>query len=142
MNSNDHLSRYQDSLLDSVRQENNKFEECLKSFDIESEIAKARLYHHKLVNIKREMTVTKERSLKLKARALKLQEEKQKTALDQELKKDRIKQREKQLSPVVRSSSSGSKRGSPSSSGSKGRSPSSSGSKRGSSSLEQSTSSK
>lgn len=123
MNPNDHLSRYQNSLLDSIGQENNKFEECLKSFDIESEIAKARLYHQKLVNIKRDMTVTKERSLKLKARALKLQEEKQKTALDEELKKDRIKQREKQLSPVVRSSST-------------------SGSKGGSSSLEHSTSSK
>lgn len=104
--SNQQLSGYQSSLLDSIEQVNSKFEDSLKGFDIESEIIKARLYQQKLLNIKRDMTVCKERSSKLKTRALKLQEEKQKAALDQELKKDRIKQREKQLSPVVRASTS------------------------------------
>lgn len=108
MNSNEQISKYQSSLLDSIEQENNKFDDSMKGFDIDAEIAKARLYQQKLINIKRDMMVVKERSTKLKARALKLHEEKQKDALDQELKKDRIKQREKQLSPVVRTSTTSS----------------------------------
>lgn len=103
--SNQQLSGYQSSLLESIQQVNSKFDESIKGFDIESEISKARAYQQKLLNIKRDMTVSRERSAKLRTRALKLQEEKQRAALDQELKKDRIKQREKQLSPVVRTSS-------------------------------------
>lgn len=95
------LHRYQNSVLESIQQENNKRDEALKNVDVAGQIAKARIYLAKLTAIKKDMDMIKEKSDKIKARALKLHEEKQQEALYKELEVDRQKEREKLLSPVL-----------------------------------------
>ncbi|RWS28752.1 biogenesis of lysosome-related organelles complex 1 subunit 6-like protein [Leptotrombidium deliense] len=99
------MNQYQLSLITSIQQERAKLEDKMKDADLEAMIAKANLYHNKLLNIKREMRTLTERSEALKKRALKLQEEKQKEALEYELERDKELQLEKQLSPVKPSTS-------------------------------------
>jgi len=95
------LNRYQLSVIESIQQENNKRDEALKNVDIDVVLTKARLYQTKLITMKKDMELISEKSAKLKCRALKLQEQKQKEALGTALEIDRQKQLEAQLSPVV-----------------------------------------
>uniref|UniRef100_A0A3B3Q1Z8 Biogenesis of lysosomal organelles complex-1, subunit 6, pallidin n=1 Tax=Paramormyrops kingsleyae TaxID=1676925 RepID=A0A3B3Q1Z8_9TELE len=84
-------------LLETVEQEIAKFKDCNSLLDINSLFTEAKIYHNKLVNIRKEMLVLHERTTKLKKRALKLQQQKQRDALEKEQQHEKELERERQL---------------------------------------------
>ena len=97
----DELNRYQSSLIESLEQENEKYNEFNKQLDFESIVSKANTYCHKLVSIKKEMQSLTERSDKLKRRALRLQSIKSNQIESIEIQKYNELEKEKRLQPVV-----------------------------------------
>ncbi|XP_077419725.1 biogenesis of lysosome-related organelles complex 1 subunit 6 [Vanacampus margaritifer] len=91
------LTQNQLILLDTLDQEVTKFRECNALLDLNSLFTEAKVYHNKLVNIRKEMILLHERTTKLKKRALKLQQHKQKEALERENQREKELERERQL---------------------------------------------
>ncbi|XP_077374425.1 biogenesis of lysosome-related organelles complex 1 subunit 6 [Festucalex cinctus] len=91
------LTQNQLILLDTLDQEVTKFRECNALLDLNSLFTEAKVYHNKLVNIRKEMILLHERTTKLKKRALKLQQHKQKEALEREHQREKELERERQL---------------------------------------------
>uniref|UniRef100_A0A3B4XJK5 Biogenesis of lysosomal organelles complex-1, subunit 6, pallidin n=1 Tax=Seriola lalandi dorsalis TaxID=1841481 RepID=A0A3B4XJK5_SERLL len=84
-------------LLDTLDQEVTKFRECNALLDLNSLFTEAKVYHNKLVNIRKEMIMLHEKTTKLKKRSLKLQQQKQKEALEKEQQREKELERERQL---------------------------------------------
>uniref|UniRef100_A0A8C9AA22 Biosis of lysosomal organelles complex 1 subunit 6 n=1 Tax=Prolemur simus TaxID=1328070 RepID=A0A8C9AA22_PROSS len=84
-------------LLDTLEQEISKFKECHSMLDINALFTEAKHYHAKLVNIRKEMLMLHEKTSKLKKRALKLQQKRQKEELEREQQREKEFEREKQL---------------------------------------------
>ncbi|XP_078133785.1 biogenesis of lysosome-related organelles complex 1 subunit 6 [Sander vitreus] len=91
------LTQNQLILLDTLDQEVTKFRECNALLDLNSLFTEAKVYHNKLVNIRKEMIMLHEKTTKLKKRALKLQQQKQKEALEKEQQREKELERERQL---------------------------------------------
>ncbi|XP_073657014.1 biogenesis of lysosome-related organelles complex 1 subunit 6 isoform X3 [Tursiops truncatus] len=101
------LTQNQVVLLDTLEQEISKFKECHSMLDINALFTEAKHYHAKLVNIRKEMLMLHEKTSKLKKRALKLQQKRQKEELEREQQREKEFEREKQLTakPAKRMSS-------------------------------------
>uniref|UniRef100_A0A8C0ZDC6 Biogenesis of lysosome-related organelles complex 1 subunit 6 n=1 Tax=Cyanistes caeruleus TaxID=156563 RepID=A0A8C0ZDC6_CYACU len=84
-------------LLETLEQEISKFKECNSIVDINALFSEAKHYHNKLVNIRNEMMMLHEKTSKLKKRALKLQQKRQKEELEREQQREKELEREKQL---------------------------------------------
>uniref|UniRef100_A0A8C9V6L4 Biogenesis of lysosome-related organelles complex 1 subunit 6 n=1 Tax=Scleropages formosus TaxID=113540 RepID=A0A8C9V6L4_SCLFO len=91
------LTQNQVVLLDTLEQEIAKFKDCNSLLDINSLFTEAKVYHNKLVNIRKDMMMIHERTTKLKKRALKLQQQRQKEALEKEQQREKELERERQL---------------------------------------------
>ncbi|XP_068595175.1 biogenesis of lysosome-related organelles complex 1 subunit 6 [Brachionichthys hirsutus] len=91
------LTQNQLVLLDTLDQEVTKFRDCDALLDLSSLFTEAKVYHNKLVNIRKEMITIHEKTTKLKKRALKLQQQKQKEALEKEQLREKELERERQL---------------------------------------------
>ncbi|XP_067411873.1 biogenesis of lysosome-related organelles complex 1 subunit 6 [Emydura macquarii macquarii] len=91
------LTQNQVVLLDTLEQEISKFKECNSILDINALFSEAKHYHNKLVNIRKEMMMLHEKTSKLKKRALKLQQKRQKDELEREQQREKEFEREKQL---------------------------------------------
>ncbi|XP_060889666.1 biogenesis of lysosome-related organelles complex 1 subunit 6 [Labrus mixtus] len=91
------LTQNQLVLLDTLDQEVTKFRECNGLLDLNSLFTEAKVYHNKLVNIRKEMIMLHEKTTKLKKRSLKLQQQKQKEALEKEQQREKELERERQL---------------------------------------------
>lgn len=91
------LTQNQIVLLDTLEQEITKFKECNSVLDINALFSEAKHYHNKLVNIRKEMMILHEKTTKLKKRALKLQQKRQKEELEREQQREKELEREKQL---------------------------------------------
>ncbi|XP_004687893.1 PREDICTED: biogenesis of lysosome-related organelles complex 1 subunit 6 [Condylura cristata] len=91
------LTQNQVILLDTLEQEISKFKECHSMLDINALFTEAKHYHAKLVNIRKEMLMLHEKTSKLKKRALKLQQKRQKEELEREQQREKELEREKQL---------------------------------------------
>ncbi|XP_034049458.1 biogenesis of lysosome-related organelles complex 1 subunit 6 isoform X1 [Thalassophryne amazonica] len=91
------LTQNQLILLDTLDQEVTKFRDCNASLDLDSLFTEAKVYHSKLVSIRKEMMMLHEKTTKLKKRALKLQQQKQKEALEKEQQREKELERERQL---------------------------------------------
>ncbi|GAA6218883.1 biogenesis of lysosome-related organelles complex 1 subunit 6 [Lates japonicus] len=91
------LTQNQLILLDTLDQEVTKFRECNALLDLNSLFTEAKVYHNKLVNIRKEMIMLHEKTTKLKKRALKLQQLKQREALEKEQQREKELERERQL---------------------------------------------
>ncbi|XP_056134172.1 biogenesis of lysosome-related organelles complex 1 subunit 6 [Lampris incognitus] len=91
------LSKNQVILLETLDQEVTKFRECNALLNLNSLFTEAKVYHNKLVNIRKEMIMLHEKTTKLKKRALKLQQQKQKEALEKEQQREKELERERQL---------------------------------------------
>ncbi|XP_075753278.1 biogenesis of lysosome-related organelles complex 1 subunit 6 isoform X2 [Pelodiscus sinensis] len=119
------LTQNQIVLLDTLEQEITKFKECNSVLDINAlapagrhhlenailnghagwlpcpdehrKFSEAKHYHNKLVNIRKEMMILHEKTTKLKKRALKLQQKRQKEELEREQQREKELEREKQL---------------------------------------------
>ncbi|CAH6787963.1 biogenesis of lysosome-related organelles complex 1 subunit 6 [Phodopus roborovskii] len=91
------LTQNQVVLLDTLEQEISKFKECHSMLDINALFTEAKHYHAKLVNIRKEMLMLHEKTSKLKKRALKLQQKRQREELEREQQREKEFEREKQL---------------------------------------------
>ncbi|MEQ2200143.1 biogenesis of lysosome- organelles complex 1 subunit 6 [Xenoophorus captivus] len=91
------LTQNQLILLDTLDQEVTKFRECNALLDLNSLFTEAKVYQNKLVNIRKEMILLHEKTTKLKKRALKLQQQKQKELLEKEQQREKELERERQL---------------------------------------------
>ncbi|XP_028812485.1 biogenesis of lysosome-related organelles complex 1 subunit 6 [Denticeps clupeoides] len=91
------LTQNQVILLDTLEQEITKFKECNSLLDLNSLFTEAKIYHNKLVNIRKEMINLHDRTTKLKKRALKLQQQRQKEALEKEQQREKELERERLL---------------------------------------------
>ncbi|XP_048025264.1 biogenesis of lysosome-related organelles complex 1 subunit 6 isoform X1 [Megalobrama amblycephala] len=91
------LTQNQVILLDTLEQEVTKFRECNAMIDLNALFTEAKVYHSKLVNIRKEMIVLHDKTTRLKKRALKLQQHKQKEDLEREQQRERELEREKRL---------------------------------------------
>ncbi|XP_042543666.1 biogenesis of lysosome-related organelles complex 1 subunit 6 [Dipodomys spectabilis] len=91
------LTQNQVVLLDTLEQEISKFKECHSMLDINALFTEAKHYHAKLVNIRKEMLMLHEKTSRLKKRALKLQQKRQKEELEREQQREKEFEREKQL---------------------------------------------
>ncbi|XP_062328041.1 biogenesis of lysosome-related organelles complex 1 subunit 6 [Osmerus eperlanus] len=91
------LTQNQVILLETLDQEVTKFRECNALLDLNSLFTEAKIYHGKLINIRKEMIMLHEKTTKLKKRALKLQQQRQKEALEKEQQREKELERERQL---------------------------------------------
>ncbi|OPJ70535.1 biogenesis of lysosome-related organelles complex 1 subunit 6 [Patagioenas fasciata monilis] len=91
------LTQNQVVLLETLEQEISKFKECNWILDINALFSEAKHYHNKLVNIRNEIMMLHEKTSKLKKRALKLQQKRQKEELEREQQREKELEREKQL---------------------------------------------
>ncbi|XP_063044451.1 biogenesis of lysosome-related organelles complex 1 subunit 6 [Engraulis encrasicolus] len=91
------LTQNQVILLDTLEQEVAKFKDCNALLDLNALFTEAKIYHTKLVNIRKEMMIIHDKTTKLKKRALKLQQQRQKEALEKEQQREKEMERERQL---------------------------------------------
>lgn len=91
------LTQNQLILLDTMDQEVTKFRECNTIHDLNLLFTEAKVYHNKLVTIRKEMITLHDKTTKLKKRALKLQQQKQREALEKEQQREKELERERQL---------------------------------------------
>ncbi|XP_073706221.1 biogenesis of lysosome-related organelles complex 1 subunit 6 isoform X2 [Garra rufa] len=91
------LTQNQVILLDTLEQEVTKFRECNAMIDLNALFTEAKVYHSKLVNIRKEMIVLHDKTTRLKKRALKLQQHKQKEDLEREQQREKELERERRL---------------------------------------------
>ncbi|XP_072321114.1 biogenesis of lysosome-related organelles complex 1 subunit 6 isoform X2 [Eucyclogobius newberryi] len=91
------LTQNQVILLDTLDQEVSKFRDCNALLDLNSLFTEAKIYHNKLVNIRKEMIMLHEKTTKLKKKALKMQQQKQKDLLEKETQREKELERERQL---------------------------------------------
>jgi 3-methyladenine DNA glycosylase AlkC len=84
-------------ILETLQQENAKFSECQILHEVNDVMDKAKVYHTKLLNIKKEMLSLHEKSAELKRRAVRIQQEKQKEALHREHKREQELEKERKL---------------------------------------------
>ncbi|KAK6620949.1 hypothetical protein RUM43_011248 [Polyplax serrata] len=76
------IVKKQEFLCDEMHQQNQKLSESSQSKELREMFDKIKVYKEKLVNIKRSMMSLHEQSTKLKKRALRLEQQKQKEALN------------------------------------------------------------
>ncbi|KDR19214.1 Pallidin [Zootermopsis nevadensis] len=93
----DELTKKQTSLIDKLQDENRRFNNVQTSEELQQMFTTVKLYQTKLVTIKKEMMQLYDRATKLKTRALKLQQTKQKAALHRQQQRELQLQRETDL---------------------------------------------
>ncbi|GFS93003.1 hypothetical protein NPIL_566191, partial [Nephila pilipes] len=95
------LTRNQNIVIETLEQENVRVTDALKSCPLDEMFTRIKIYHQKVLLLKKDMLVIHDRTSKLKKRAMKLQQQKQKEALQKELQRDREIERDKQLAPKI-----------------------------------------
>ena len=93
----DKLNTKQELLAVRVNQEGEKLNEERAKHKVEQMISVTNIYRSKLVKIKEDMQAVTERSGRLRQRAGRLQDEKQKESMERENKKEAERLREKEL---------------------------------------------
>ncbi|XP_012945046.1 biogenesis of lysosome-related organelles complex 1 subunit 6 [Aplysia californica] len=88
-------------LVETVQQETSKFTDCKAKGDLEVTMDQAKLYHNKLVRLRREMTALHEKSARLKKRALRLQQQRQKEELTRAHDQEKEFEKERMLTAKV-----------------------------------------
>jgi protein subunit release factor A len=99
------LLKYQSQVIESLEQENNKFQEH-SSFDFDGVLKESKQYLEKITHLKKDVSIISDKSHKLQERALRLKDKKMKEALEKELKRERIQEQERKLQPLIRPSPS------------------------------------
>ncbi|XP_071789063.1 biogenesis of lysosome-related organelles complex 1 subunit 6-like [Asterias amurensis] len=93
----DELMRNQRVLIETLQQENSKFQENDMMSELSELMVEAKKYYIKLVHLRKEMISLHEKSTKLKKRAIKLQHHKMKQNLQREQQRERELEQEKHL---------------------------------------------
>lgn len=97
----DEVFKYQESIIDTLAGANGKFKHVEQTHDIDRVLGQARDYHEKVVNIKKSLSILRDRSAKLKKRATKILDEKNREDIEKQRLKERMDRLEKHLEPVV-----------------------------------------
>ncbi|XP_071098723.1 biogenesis of lysosome-related organelles complex 1 subunit 6-like [Haliotis cracherodii] len=97
----DEVLSNQKILIETVEQENAKFQECQSMEELTQTMLKARRYYNKLITIKKEMTNVHDKSAKLKKRAVKLQQQRQKEELQKAQQREKEHEKERMLAARV-----------------------------------------
>lgn len=95
------IHRNQESLISSISRENELFEQLEYATDLAKTITKAKLYQQKLVDIKRNMLLIKDRTTRLKRLASKLIEDRNRDIEEMQRTRERREILERHLEPVV-----------------------------------------
>lgn len=95
------LLHNQEVLIETVQQENSKFSDSAAMKQLIQTMHDAKMYHSKLVNLKKEMNFLMDKSTKLKHRAVKLQQQKQKEELTRAAQQEKELERERMLTAKV-----------------------------------------
>ncbi|GFQ97707.1 biogenesis of lysosome-related organelles complex 1 subunit 6 [Trichonephila clavata] len=95
------LIRNQNIVIETLEQENERITDAVKTYPLDEMFTRIKLYHQKVLLLKKDMLTIHDRTSKLKKRAMKLQQQKQKEALQKELQRDREIERDKQLAPKI-----------------------------------------
>lgn len=97
----DEVYKYQESITYSLKQENEKHLELERMYDVDQMISKAKIYSDKLVNIKRNILLVRDRTARLKRKATKILEDKTREDLEVQRCREQKEMLEKHLEPVV-----------------------------------------
>lgn len=97
----DEICRQQNSLAASLKQENDSYAELEKAYNLDHMISTAKENHEKLVNIKRSLLLIKDKTTRLKKRATKMLEDKNRDDLEKQRSRERREMLERHLEPVV-----------------------------------------
>lgn len=99
----DEVRNKQETLLDQMQIENRKLQDSFEDVNLDEMFQTIKVSQGKLVLMKREMASIHERTFKLKKRALRLQQIKQKEALNREQQREQEIRREQELigKPVI-----------------------------------------
>ena len=84
-----------------MRKENEKYKELEAAHNYDQIITNAKDYHEKLVNIKRSMLIMRDKTAKLRKRAIKIMENKNREDIERQRSRERQEMLEKHLEPVV-----------------------------------------
>ncbi|KAK6187856.1 hypothetical protein SNE40_005789 [Patella caerulea] len=93
----DEALKNQDVLIETVQQENAKFSDCNSLEHLVALMLEARVYYNKLMTVKKDMTMLSDRTSKLKRRAVRLQQQKQKEEQHMIQRREKELEREQQL---------------------------------------------
>ena len=93
----DKLNSKQEILAVRVHQEGEKLSEELAKHKVDQMISITNIYRNKLVKIKEDMQSLTERSVRLRVRAARLQDEKQRESMERENMREKERLREKEL---------------------------------------------
>lgn len=91
------LLQHQEVLSEGVQSENERFKIAETTFHLPALFQEISTYNQKLIQLKGEMTAIAERTSRLKKRAIRLQQQQQQKALNQEQERARQAEREKHL---------------------------------------------
>ena len=93
----DKLNTRQEILTVAVQKEGERINQGRAQYGVEHMLTLTNIYKNKLVKIKEDMQMLAERSVRLRKRAARLQEEKQKESMERESRRAKERQREKDL---------------------------------------------
>ncbi|XP_052265646.1 biogenesis of lysosome-related organelles complex 1 subunit 6-like isoform X2 [Dreissena polymorpha] len=91
----------QEVLIETVQQENTKFQDTEALLRLKETMQQARVYHNKLISLKKEMTFLLDKSTKLKSRAVRLQQQRQREDLARAAQREKELEREQMLKPKI-----------------------------------------
>lgn len=100
----DEIHRNQKSIIESIEHESARYDDMQATNDLDSMISKAKLYQDKLMNIKKNMLIVKDKTIRLRRKAVKILEDKNKEALELQRSRERREMLERHLEPVVNTS--------------------------------------
>ena len=97
----DELFKFQNSITESMRRENDRLDKIQAENDLDKVITQQRDYCDKLINLKRSLTIMRDRTRKLRRRANKLLEDKNREDIERQRSRERREMLERHLEPVV-----------------------------------------
>lgn len=97
----DEIHKNQEAIIETIERENDRYDQMQSAYDLDSLISKARQYQDKLLNIKKDMLIVKDKTIRLRRKAVKIIEDKNKEALELQRNRERNEILERHLEPVV-----------------------------------------
>jgi predicted RNase H-like nuclease len=97
----DEVFKYQESISNTLLRANGGFQQVEQMNDIDRVLSHARDYHEKIVNVKKSLCLLRDKSSKLRKRAIELVEQKSREDSERQRLEERREMLEKHLEPVV-----------------------------------------
>ena len=101
MDSLKELVKYQESVIESLEQENEKWTEGTSVIDLQQHLKQAQHYCQKLFKLQQDIRAIQDKTNNMKKRAAKLHSYMERQALDMEQRRQRQQDTDKKLSPII-----------------------------------------